>query len=165
MLVALPIADSSAQVRWKGKTVQVSLLGVTPPYLEAKGLSLAHGDFFVPQDEQGIRLVAVLGNKIAGQLFDGDSFPIGAGITVRGKRVRVIGVLSPSGTRLDHQILMPFATVQKRLLGMTTVSGQMLVDEIHILLADAHQVESSIHDVEVWLREQRNVSSLEDVLM
>ena len=133
---------------------------VTPAYLAASGHALATGDFLQEEDNQGQRLVAVLGDGVVRHLFGPDVHPLSLWITMYGRKVRVVGVLVPRGTAEDYQILMPFPTVQKRLLGMMTVSGEALVDEIHVRVATASQVEEAIHTIQILMRQQRRIGPL-----
>ena len=154
-------AKSPAMVHWKGRQAWGELVGVTPAYLQASGGLLAFGDFIREGDNQGMRLVAVMGAKLAADLFGTDAYPLDLWLILHGKRVRVIGVLAPRGTEQDRQILLPFMTVQKRLMGMVSVSGEPFVDEIHVRIAEAEQVPAARRAIQNALRLQRGVGSLE----
>ncbi len=157
----VPVAKSPAIVRWQGQEIWGELLGVTPAYLQASGRSLALGDFIREEDNQGLRLVAVLGAKLAGDLFGADAYPLNLWLTLYGKRIRVVGVMAPRGTQEDRQILLPFLTVQKRLLSMVAVSGEPLVDEIQVRIAEAEQIEPARRAIQNVLRRQRGIGSLD----
>ena len=157
----LPVAQTRTTARVQGQELWVELLGVTPAYLAASGHTLAAGDFLREEDSQSQRLVAVLGDSVVRHLFGPDTHPLNLWITMYGRRVQVVGVLALRGTAADYQILMPFPTVQKRLLGMTTVSGEALVDEIHVQVATAGQVEEAIYTIQALLRQQRRIGPLE----
>ena len=113
------------------------------------------GAFFSPQDVSGAAKVAVLGNTVTEQLFGADADPIGQIIRVRNQPFRVIGVMAVkgqgSGDDMDDQILAPFSTVQKKLLGITnvqtiTVSAATaegtkdVADAIAVLLRTRHKI-------------------------
>jgi len=113
------------------------------------------GAFFSPQDVSGAAKVAVLGNTVNEQLFGADADPIGQIIRVRNQPFRVIGVMAVkgqgSGDDMDDQILAPFTTVQKKLLGIayvqtitvsaTTAEGtKETADAIAVLLRTRHKI-------------------------
>ena len=80
------------------------------------------GAFFGPQDVSSAAKVAVLGSTVSGQLFGEDVDPLGQIIRVRNQPFRVIGVMASKGQGMgedmDDQILVPYTTVQKKLLGI-----------------------------------------------
>jgi putative ABC transport system permease protein len=113
------------------------------------------GAFFSPQDVTGAAKVAVLGNTVNEQLFGADADPIGQIIRVRNQPFRVIGVMAVkgqgSGDDMDDQVLAPFTTVQKKLLGIayvqtitvsaTTAEGtKETADAIAVLLRTRHKI-------------------------
>jgi len=113
------------------------------------------GAFFSPQDVSGAAKVAVLGNTVNEQLFGPDADPIGQIIRVRNQPFRVIGVMAVkgqgSGDDMDDQVLAPFTTVQKKLLGIayvqtitvsaTTAEGtKETADAIAVLLRTRHKI-------------------------
>lgn len=157
----VPIANTKTKIQNKGKTTWVPMIGVTPEYLAAKGQQLAIGDFINAEDNAGMRFVAVLGSDIATALFSQGEYPLGISLRVDGRQTKIIGVLAPTGTNVDKSVLLPFMTVQKRLLSMTTASGQPLVDEIHIRFSSAQQVEAGRQRLAEILRWQRGVGLLD----
>jgi len=113
------------------------------------------GAFFSPQDVTGAAKVAVLGNTVNEQLFGADADPIGQIIRVRNQPFRVIGVMAVkgqgSGDDMDDEVLAPFTTVQKKLLGIayvqtitvsaTTAEGtKETADAIAVLLRTRHKI-------------------------
>ena len=79
------------------------------------------GAFFSAQDVDGAAKVAVLGQTVNAQLFGDDADPVGQIIRIRNQPFRVIGVMATKGQGMgedmDDQILAPYTTVQKKLLG------------------------------------------------
>jgi putative ABC transport system permease protein len=84
------------------------------------------GAFFSPQDVAGAAKVAVLGATVNDQLFGADTDPVGQVIRIRNQPFRVIGVMGSKGQGMgedmDDQILVPYTTVQKKLLGVDHVN-------------------------------------------
>ena len=113
------------------------------------------GAFFSPQDVAGAAKVAMLGSTVNEMLFGKDSDSVGQVIRIRNQPFRVIGVMASKGQGMgedmDDQILVPYTTVQKKLLGIqhiqsVTVSAasagetSRVADGIAILLRTRHQI-------------------------
>jgi putative ABC transport system permease protein len=112
------------------------------------------GSFFSTQDVTGATKVCVLGKSVNDQLFP-EGYGTGQIVRVRNQPFRVIGVMAAKGASMnedmDDQILAPYSTVQKRLIGqpnvgsiiVSTVSAddtKKVADSIAILLREAHKI-------------------------
>jgi putative ABC transport system permease protein len=92
------------------------------------------GEYFTKAEEKGAVRVALLGSKIAKQLF-GESNPIGAQIRVGSVPFTVKGVLEekgtdPHGNDLDLEVIVPITTLMSRLVNVDYITGaKLLVDE------------------------------------
>ena len=118
------------------------------------------GAFFSPQDVQGAAKVAVLGSSVNERLFGADGDPIGQVIRIRNQPFRVIGVMSSKGQGMgedmDDQILAPYTTVQKKLLGINYVQS------ITISAATAEDTKSTADALAVVLRTRHGIVAGED---
>ena len=140
----------AASLNWftriQGTDVDLPLIRAWPTRL---------GAFFGSQDVSGAAKVAVVGTTVSDQLFGADSDPIGQVIRVRNQPFRVIGVMASKGQGMgedmDDQILTPYTTVQKKLLGInnvqtitvsaTTAEGtKEVADAIAVLLRTRHKI-------------------------
>lgn len=95
---------------------QVMVAGVTADFAALRRLTLARGRF-LPETEVGRGgALAVLGRKVAAELFAGAD-PIGQVVRIGGRRCRVIGVLAARGQQLgmdmDEVVLVPVATAMR----------------------------------------------------
>jgi putative ABC transport system permease protein len=86
------------------------------------------GSFFTEQDVVRASKVAVLGSVVRDQLFGVGTDPTGAIIRIRNQPFRVVGVLTRKGQAAmgqdqDDAVIVPYTTVQKRLLGVTHVQN------------------------------------------
>lgn len=113
-----PMAAGTETVSHGGRSREVALIGTTASFLELRRLGMAQGRF-LPEEEIGRgRAVAVLGKRVADELFPGRS-PVGEVIRVGAWRFRVIGVLAPRGTQLgvdiDEVVLVPVVTAMRML--------------------------------------------------
>jgi putative ABC transport system permease protein len=93
--------------------------GVWANYPDVRKINLRLGRFFTNEEQERRMNVVVLGPVIADQLF-GDKNPIDEEIEFEGQTYRVLGVVEkgPTGifgdTPEDRQLIIPFATLEKR---------------------------------------------------
>jgi len=118
--------------------------------------STSYGSFFSSQDVTSASTVAVLGKTVSDTLFGQDVDPTGSIIRVRNQPFKVLGVMAAKGQSgmgpdMDDQILVPYTTVMKKLLGVTfirdiTVSAasagetSQVADAIAVLLRTRHKI-------------------------
>jgi putative ABC transport system permease protein len=114
------------------------------------------GSFFSAQDVAGAAKVAVLGKTVSDILFGEEADPVGQVIRIRNQPFKVTGVMAPKGQGgmgpdMDDQVLAPYTTVMKKLMGATsireiTVSAasptetSTVADAIAVLLRDRHEI-------------------------
>ncbi|MBC7098855.1 ABC transporter permease [Candidatus Bipolaricaulota bacterium] len=148
--LVVPTAASGGTTTIDGETWSVSLLGVTPEYMELfDDFYPKSGRFIHPLDED--RKVAVLGAEVAADYF-GEEDPVGKKLTleVAGQRVafRVIGVMSPRGTvgmqNLDDYVYVPISTLQ-------TLTGSRQFTSYIAQAADEDLVEEAAGEIEAIL--------------
>jgi len=115
-----------------------------------------YGAFFSAQDVTSAAKVAVLGKTVNDTLFGPDVDSTGQIIRVRNQPFKVIGVMSAKGQSgmgpdMDDQILVPYTTVMKKLLGVTNIrdvtvsaatAGETgsVADAIAVLLRTRHRI-------------------------
>lgn len=102
-----------------------SVLGVLENTPEVFPRELARGTYLTSSDVDTARRVAVLGDRVATELFP-DRDPVGRQVTVAGVRFRVVGLFAPAGPALgvdrDDQVHIPVTTAH-RLLGTDRVDA------------------------------------------
>jgi putative ABC transport system permease protein len=89
--------------------------------------AIPSGSFFTEQDVRSAAKVAVLGATVSQQLFGEGADPTGELIRIGKQPFKVLGVMASKGQGMgedmDDQILVPYTTVQKKLLGITHVNN------------------------------------------
>ncbi len=144
---------------WQQNLVNTKLIGVTSNYLELEGGDIAAGRFFSPQEEISLSKVAVLGSTVASELF-GDINPIGKRLKIKNQTLEVIGVLNKRGQiafqNYDDQIIAPLSFVQKQVANVSHLSS------IRIRVDSLDNIEQSLEEIELTLRERRNIIDPED---
>ncbi len=157
-----PVLNASAQIingnyNWSG-----SVMGGNTDLMDIRKFELATGSNFTDEDIRKYAKVALIGHTIVEELFDENVDPIGKTIRVGNMPVKVIGTLKPKGENQmgddqDDILIMPYTTVQKRILGIdfvhmimgSAVSEEVAdkaVEEIEILLRGAHKIKDGAAD-------------------
>jgi putative ABC transport system permease protein len=113
-----PMVVGTETVAFGERRRQVALFGSTHEALEVRRLGIAHGRFLPPLAWDRGAPIAVLGSKLAQELFPATD-PVGQVVRVGDWRMRVIGVLEPRGQQLgidmDDVVIVPVATAMKML--------------------------------------------------
>lgn len=106
------MVQGNAEIEFGRLQRRTTVYGVSPDFPQVFRFDIASGSFLPPDDPRNPRAVAVLGSKLARELFLKES-PVGARIRVGGDRYRVVGVMEPKGTMLgfdlDDTIFLPAA--------------------------------------------------------
>ncbi len=100
-----------------------SLTGTTVEYAPLRDWTVQRGRFFTAEEERSAAPVTVLGQTVVQNLFDEGEDPLGATIRVKNKPMLVIGVMASKGQSSfgqdqDDVLLMPFATAERKVLGV-----------------------------------------------
>jgi len=120
------------------------------------------GTFFTDEDVTAARKVAVLGSVVRDQLFGAGADPTGEIVRIKNQPFQVIGVLTSKGQAAmgqdqDDTVIVPFTTVQKKLMGVQhvtniTVSAEngvpldAMTDQIAALLHTRHKLQPGADD-------------------
>lgn len=130
-----PEVQSNAQVKFRNKNTNTTILGTTPEYLSIRNYHVQKGRFFRTRDVKSMRKVAVIGQTTAKDIF-GKMSPIGKKISIRGIQFDVIGLLATKGAGgfqdQDDQIMIPVTTAMRRLFGqeyVRTINAQSVTME------------------------------------
>jgi putative ABC transport system permease protein len=136
--------------------------GAGPDLAAIRSWPTQFGSFFTEDDVTAARKVAVLGSVVRDQLFGVGSDPTGEIVRIKNQPFQVIGVLTSKGQAAmgqdqDDTVLVPFTTVQKRLMGVQhvtniTVSAEngvpldTMTDQIAELLRLRHKLQPGTDD-------------------
>jgi putative ABC transport system permease protein len=154
---AAPNVQAQGQFVFGNQNWSSRVQGSNENYLEIRGWKMAEGEFYTENDVRTAARVVVLGKTIADNLFPGGD-AVGQTIRIRNLPYRVIGVLAPKGQNANGQdqddtAMMPYTTIQKKMLGQALPRIQQISvsaigpeatgaakDQITALLRERHQI-------------------------
>lgn len=115
---AAPGVEASVRLKAGPWAMTTMVLGTTAEFPLVRRFRLERGRFLDADDDREARRVAVLGARVAKELFAGEA--IGRQLRVRGVPFDVVGVLAPKGVLADGdedgQIFIPVRTALRRVL-------------------------------------------------
>ncbi len=99
----------------------VAVFGVEASYPKLISIKVISGKFFSASDASSGKRVALIGNTVVKNLFNGQS-PLGKQVDVGGLKYQVVGVVGPRGSTFgidqDNSILVPYLAAQRQ-FGLT----------------------------------------------
>jgi putative ABC transport system permease protein len=121
VIAASPEVRSQTQAVHGNRNWHTRVYGQSHDYLQIRRWPVESGEMFTEEDVASAAQVAVVGQTLVEELFDG-SDPIGETIRVRGVPLRVMGVLAPKGMSLmgsvqDDIVIVPYTTAFQRISG------------------------------------------------
>ncbi len=153
----LPAVSSQYQAIYGNQNWKTSVQGTTPDFLAVRNFTMASGSFFTNSDDTARARVAVIGQTVATNLFGGAG-AVGKTIRINKAPFRVVGVLaskgqSSMGQDQDDMILVPLATAQDRLMGITYLNN------ISIQAKNAEVINKVQEDVTTLLRSRHHLAT------
>ena len=130
--------------------------GVAPEYQQIRDWQVAEGRFLHDGDVESAAKIAVLGHTVARNLFGNDD-PLEAVIRIRNVPFRVVGVLVPKGQSgqgqdQDDVVMIPYTTMQKRLMRIT------FVQSIVVSAVSAERVQEAQEQITGLLRQRHRIA-------
>jgi len=130
--------------------------GVAPEYQQIRDWQVAEGRFLHEGDVESAAKIAVLGHTVARNLFGNDD-PLEALIRIRNVPFRVVGVLVPKGQSgqgqdQDDVVMIPYTTMQKRLMRIT------FVQSIVVSAVSAERVQEAQEQITGLLRQRHRIA-------
>ncbi|MCW1914261.1 ABC transporter permease [Luteolibacter sp. GHJ8] len=154
-----PMSNTNVQAIYGEEARQTDVQGTYPEYFPIGNWKIASGRFFEMDELNEGAPVAVIGETIKKELFNGRD-PLGEKIRLLNTAVTVIGVTEVKGQAgwgddLDDNIIIPITTLQSRL------NGQMFkqnVNQIMISTEDGYPTDAVMADITSLMRERRNLA-------
>ena len=160
------VAYVSASVRSAGQIAagelnwSTSIFGADVDWPFIRAWNVAEGSFFTEAEVKGAAKVAVLGTTVADNLFPGGG-AVGALIRIKNVPFRVSGVLEKKGGSMmgqdqDDQVIAPYTTVMKRLV------GTQRINMIQVTAVSPDRVAEAKTEIEALLRQRQRIGPGQD---
>lgn len=143
IVYAAPLVSTSYLVVSGNKNWTTRVYCCTRDYATLSSLSVAEGRFWTNKEYNARARVCIIGKTVANGLF-GEESPIGQKIRINGNPFTVIGELEEKGYSFmdqDDRILIPFTTVQERMMHITYVNNIVISSDN---ANDLTQIESDV---------------------
>ena len=154
--VSAPEVRRGFQVKFMNRNLNAQVNGTTPGILQARDFKVEKGEFFDKSAILGRTRVAVLGGKIAYELFENID-PVGRMIQIDRKNFQVVGVLALKGgdnwARLDDGIYVPVTTALYRLFNRRYLS------QITVSVEEASRIPQVLEDIDEELRRRHRITA------
>ncbi|NIP30175.1 MAG: FtsX-like permease family protein [Candidatus Dadabacteria bacterium] len=150
------IINTTSNVISGNRNIFTVVVGTSPEFTMINDWHPQRGTYFNNLDVKDASLVCVLGTTVKNALF-GNSNAIGKKIRIGKYTYRVIGVMStlgqtPSGKDQDDVILLPYSSVQKRLIGSNRLS------KISVSVDSSGDLNLAKEEISKVLRQQHNLN-------
>ncbi len=151
-----PAQSKKLLVKYDNLSSNTTVIGSTPAFQRVRNTRVAMGRFFTEEENTASRRVAVLGQSVVHNLFEGRN-PIGEIIRIGRIPFEVIGVMQSkgvdlSGTDQDDQIFIPLRTALRRVLNLTYINA------INIEAVTSEAMNPAISQVTKLLRERHRLN-------
>ena len=121
-----PEVSSRAQVKFRNKNTNTTIVGTSPAYLVTANFTVQKGRFFTEFEIRKRDRVCVLGKTVVDTLFENVE-PVGQTVKIKNVGFHVVGVMKEKGAsgwrNPDDQVFIPYSTAMKRVFGSDYLSS------------------------------------------
>jgi len=157
VVAAIPNAGGRAQLTFGNQNWNTGLTGTTQDFPSVRNYQVASGQFFTGADVDAASKVAVLGQTVVDNLFNGTD-PIGQVIKINRQSFRVVGVLAPKGAsglaNQDDLVVTPITAAWDYLLG----GRGRNVQQIYVQAGSAGSTDAATAEVTQVLLDRHHIS-------
>jgi len=145
VIASEPVVAGNATVEGGGHNRRGNVYGVGSHFPQVFTFELARGRFLPADDPRSARSYAVLGHKMAQELF-GTRSPLGERLRIGGDRYRIIGVMKEKGQVLGFDIDDTVYIPAGKALEMFERESLMEIDVLYRSGADDQQVAEAVKE-------------------
>lgn len=121
-----PEVSSRAQVKFRNKNTNTTIVGTSPAYLVTANFTVEKGRFFTELEIRQRDRVCVLGKTVVDTLFENVE-PVGQIVKIKNVGFHVVGIMKEKGAsgwrNPDDQVFIPYSTAMKRVFGSDYLSS------------------------------------------
>ncbi len=125
-------------ISYQGENKIINYLAGTILIPDIMGVEVEQGRLYTDEEGEQLSKVAVLGSKVAEELF-GNQDPVGQNVKIGRLRFKVVGIAKEKGVTFgmdfDNMVYLPLQTAQKLMLGVD-----------HVMFITARMVNTGIQD-------------------
>lgn len=158
------VSEVGRRIEYRNNNVDgAAIFGVTDGFKDIRSFEVESGRYFSPIESNSGRNVAVIGSKIAQELFQGKN-PLGKNIDLMGRKVMVIGVLKKEGKGtfdafiLDEVAILPLTYYR----GFVDIRSDMAGPMIWVQAKRSVSVEELTFEITQLLRSYRRLTPAEE---
>ncbi|OOZ09029.1 ABC transporter permease [Solemya velum gill symbiont] len=137
------VVQGNAEVEFGKRSRRTMIIGAGHAVPAVWQMDVKIGRFLPDDDPRNARAFAVLGSKMADELF-GSRSPLGEIVRIASERFRVIGVMESKGTMLGFDLDDTLFIPAGRALEMFNREGVMEIDLLYRSTANVEQLEEQI---------------------
>ena len=144
-----------ADVRWRDRSFESPVFGVTPEWADVWDWYIDRGSFITYEDNELMARTAAIGPTVVRELF-GDEDPLGQVIQVGGVPFEITGIMLEKGTSagggdMDNRVFVPLTTYMRRVANVNYLSA------IRVQVEGVRDMEPAAADIAALLRERHNL--------
>lgn len=170
IVYAAPLVNTSYLVVNGNKNWTTRVYGCTEDYAALSNLTVAEGRFWTAKEYNARARVCIIGKTVATGLF-GEESPIGQKVRINGNPFTVIGELEEKGYSFmdqDDRILIPFTTVQERMMHITYVNNIVIssdnADDLSQIESDVTNLLRTRHRIQTGKEDDFSIQNSQDLM-
>ncbi len=159
-----PQISANEIVQSNSKSLNISIAGVTPEFLDVRSFEVDEGRFISQSDVNSARSFVVIGPDLKEDFFKGNSV-IGEKIRIKDHTYEIIGMLKPKGavfgSNQDKNAYIPLTTMVNRISGKDPTYGVSL-SFISVEAINKNKTSAAKFQITNLLRQRHNITRDDD---
>jgi len=154
-----PQISANEIVQSNSKSLNISIAGVTPEFLDVRSFEVDEGRFISQSDVNSARSFVVIGPDLKEDFFKGNTV-IGEKIRIKDHTYEIIGILKPKGavfgSNQDKNAYIPLSTMVNRISGKDPTYGVSL-SFISVEATSKNKTSAAKFQITNLLRQRHNI--------
>ena len=154
-----PQISANEIVQSNSKSLNISIAGVTPEFLDVRSFEVEEGRFISQSDVNSVRSFVVIGPDLKEDFFKGNTV-IGEKIRIKDHTYEIIGILKPKGavfgSNQDKNAYIPLTTMVNRISGKDPTYGVSL-SFISVEAVNKNKTRAAKFQITNLLRQRHNI--------
>ena len=154
-----PQISANEIVQSNSKSLNISIAGVTPEFLDVRSFEVDEGRFISQSDVNSARSFVVIGPDLKEDFFKGNTV-IGEKIRIKDHTYEIIGILKPKGavfgSNQDKNAYIPLTTMVNRISGKDPTYGVSL-SFISVEATNKNKTSAAKFQITNLLRQRHNI--------